>query len=383
MKLTADRDGNLRRFSAKLGWKEYFDPKEIQVLSARAIPMLIPPMTVQGRRNNIIQYDISDYSTLEFYLTCILSREQFAEIMLQCLETFQRMQQIYLSYKNLVLDLDKIYIMLKDRSVHFIYLPLVASKHEVSLADFFRALIAKAVDRHLPILPTICGSDFSQIRAQWLVLIDECHHAMLDYSAANCVQLGTTVSTFFAYSDHYITLTIGDSRIYERTGRLTQLTQDQSLVAREIVAGRISEEESRHHPQRNILLQCVGVGGEIVPAFTEGRVRHDALYLLCSDGFVHELSPEEIGSRLQATLLNSKDDLTHALCDLTELCKGRGETDNITAVLVKASESKSLVKLSPLKNLRTRFRGQKDATQKEELVETAQIVHTQEAIGLD
>lgn len=80
MKLTADRDGNLRRFSAKLGWKEYFDPKEIQVLSARAIPMLIPPMTVQGRRNNIIQYDISDYSTLEFYLTCILSREQFAEI---------------------------------------------------------------------------------------------------------------------------------------------------------------------------------------------------------------------------------------------------------------------------------------------------------------
>lgn len=145
MKLTADRDGNLRRFSAKLGWKEYFDPKEIQILSAREIPMLIPPMTVQGRRNNIIQYDISNYSTLEFYLTCILSREQFAEIMLQCLETFQRMQQIYLSYKNLVLDLDKIYIMLKDRSVHFIYLPLVASKREVSLADFFRALIAKAV----------------------------------------------------------------------------------------------------------------------------------------------------------------------------------------------------------------------------------------------
>lgn len=238
-------------------------------------------------------------------------------------------------------------------------------------------------DRHLPILPTICGSDFSQIRAQWLVLIDECHHAMLDYSAANCVQLGTTVSTFFAYSDHYITLTIGDSRIYERTGRLTQLTQDQSLVAREIVAGRISEEESRHHPQRNVLLQCVGIGGEIVPAFTEGRVRHDALYLLCSDGFVHELSPEEMGNRLQATLLNSKDDLTHALCDLTELCKGRGETDNITAVLVKASESKRPVKLFPLKNLRTRFRGQKDSTQKEELVETAQIVHTQEAIGLD
>lgn len=56
--------------------------------------MLIPPVTVQGLRNNIIQYDISEYSTLEFYLTCILSREQFEEIMLQCLETFQRILRI-------------------------------------------------------------------------------------------------------------------------------------------------------------------------------------------------------------------------------------------------------------------------------------------------
>ena len=41
MKLTADRDGNLRRFSAKLGWKEYFDPKEIQILSARDTSRLL------------------------------------------------------------------------------------------------------------------------------------------------------------------------------------------------------------------------------------------------------------------------------------------------------------------------------------------------------
>lgn len=145
MKLTADRDGNNRRFSAKLGWKEQFDPKEMQILSAGAIPMLIPPVAVQGRRNNVIQYDISDYSTLDFYLSCILSREQFADLLLRCVEVFQRMQQIYLNYKNLVLDLDEIYIQLNDRSVHFIYLPLMSSKREASLPDFFRLLITKAV----------------------------------------------------------------------------------------------------------------------------------------------------------------------------------------------------------------------------------------------
>lgn len=144
MKLIADCNGNIRHFSAKLSWREHFDPKEIEILAARAIPMLIPPTSVQGRRNNILQYDISAYSTLEFYLMCILSREQFADLLLQSIDVFQRMQQIYLNYKNLVLDLDKIYIQLSDRTIHFIYLPLMSSKREASQPEFFRLMITKA-----------------------------------------------------------------------------------------------------------------------------------------------------------------------------------------------------------------------------------------------
>lgn len=145
LKLTVDRDGNIRHFSAKLGWREHFDPKEIEILSAGAVPMLISPTSVQGRRNNVLQYDISPYSTLEFYLTCILNREQFAELLLQSIDVFQRMQQLYLNYKNLVFDLDKIYIQLSDRTIHFIYLPLMSSKREASLPDFFRLLLTKTL----------------------------------------------------------------------------------------------------------------------------------------------------------------------------------------------------------------------------------------------
>ena len=145
MKLTADRDGSVRYFSAKLGMRERFDPKEIEILSIGAVPMLIPPATVQGHKNHVIRYDISPYSTLEFYLTCILSREQFAEILLQCIDIFQRMQQIYLNYMNLVFELDKIYIQLSDRTVHFIYLPLMSSKRKASQPDFFRSMVVKAV----------------------------------------------------------------------------------------------------------------------------------------------------------------------------------------------------------------------------------------------
>lgn len=144
MKLSADREGNIRRFSAKLGWREKFDPKEIDMLSAGTVPQLIPPVAVQGKKNNVLQFDISAYSTLEFYLSCILSREQFAELLLQCIEVFRRMQQVYLNYKNLVFDFDKIYMSLTDRTIHFIYLPLMNSKREAEIPKFFRTLIRSA-----------------------------------------------------------------------------------------------------------------------------------------------------------------------------------------------------------------------------------------------
>lgn len=145
LKLIADRNGNTRYFSAKLGWREHFDYKEIEILTAGVIPMLIQPTAVQGRKNNVLKFDISTYSTVEFYLTCVLSREQFAELLLCVIDVFQQMQQIYLNYKNLVLDLDKVYIQLNDRTVHFIYLPLTNSTREASQVDFFRLLITKAV----------------------------------------------------------------------------------------------------------------------------------------------------------------------------------------------------------------------------------------------
>ena len=144
MKLTAAKVGTTRYFQAKLGWKEQFDPKEIEMLSAGAVPVLIPPSAILGYKNNVIQYDISPYSTLEFYLTCILSREQFAQLLLQCVSLFRQMQQVYLSYKNLVLELDQIYVLLSDRTLHFIYLPLAGSTREASIPDFFRKMIHRA-----------------------------------------------------------------------------------------------------------------------------------------------------------------------------------------------------------------------------------------------
>ena len=145
MKLSVAKSGNPRYFTAKLGWKEQFDPKEIELLAAGAVPMLIPPMAVQGKHNNVMEFDVTPYSTLAFYLTCVLSREQFVELLEQFVRLFRRMQEVYLNYKNLALEFDQIFVSLQDRSIHLVYLPLRDSKRQASIPDFFRRL-AKAVN---------------------------------------------------------------------------------------------------------------------------------------------------------------------------------------------------------------------------------------------
>lgn len=241
-------------------------------------------------------------------------------------------------------------------------------------------------DANLSRLPSFVGSDFAQVRRQWGALVDKLHHGLLRYAEKNRTQLGTTIAAFFAYGDRYLTMNIGDSRIYERKKSLRQMTEDQSLVAREMAAGRITEEESRHHPQKNILLQCLGTGDQITPVFTEGKVQGDALYLLCTDGLSHEVSPKELEERFQAVYLNSKDSMTSALREMSELCMVRGEADNITSILLKTKESE----LKDTKQTRlSRFKkmlhigpteiNQPSAT----LLETAQVTHTKEVVDLE
>lgn len=231
-------------------------------------------------------------------------------------------------------------------------------------------------------IQAICRDGFGELKRQWTDIVGAIHARLRNYAASEGTQMGTTLTGFFAYGSRYLTINIGDSRVYERKKELRQLTQDQSLVAREIACGRITEDEGRHHPQRNILLQCIGMGEHIMPAFNEGFVQGEALYLLCSDGLVHEVSAAELCDMLDMVSLTNKEAMTGRLHEITELCKTRGETDNITAVLLKTSETR---RVKAKKTLWDRVMGKVRTVPGEtaevilpQLIETAQITHTDE-----
>ena len=151
---------------------------------------------------------------------------------------------------------------------------------------------------------------------------------------------GTTVAALFLYAGHYASVNVGDSRIYSVTRNLglTQITRDHSLVQNLIDTGKISEESARTHPQRNVLLQCVGAGAEVVPEYDFDYYQQGDVFILCSDGFRHKVNEEEMETALHPAKIPDKAALDQILMDLVELNKQRNETDNISAIAIKIEE---------------------------------------------
>lgn len=135
--------------------------------------------------------------------------------------------------------------------------------------------------------------------------------------------------------DSFYAVNVGDSRIYRIGGSLIQMTRDDTFVQKEIEQGRMTEEEARHHPGRNVLLQCVGIGRNISPQFLSGKCEADTVFLICSDGFRNVITQDEMLMYLQPHTMCSELVMKQAVTALTELNKERMEGDNITAVLIR------------------------------------------------
>lgn len=178
------------------------------------------------------------------------------------------------------------------------------------------------------------GSLEEVLFSRWKQLLERENKRLAEYGTRNGISLGTTVTAFFIVEKEYYLIHIGDSRVYELTNRILQLTQDHTVVAREVAAGRMTEEQAKTDPRRSVLLQCVGASPVLEPFEKKGVLAQDAVYLLCSDGFRHTITEEEMFHQLNPKALKNEPEMTARLKALTETIKIRKETDNITAVII-------------------------------------------------
>lgn len=144
--------------------------------------------------------------------------------------------------------------------------------------------------------------------------------------------MGTTavVLTFRKCDDHPWCAHVGDSRLYRLRGpKIVQITEDHTWIARAVRDGELTVDQSRIHPWRHVLSQCLGREDmsriDVQPVEAQVGDR----FLLCSDGLTEELSDSLIASHLKSIRAAER-----AVNALIHSAKEQGGRDNITVVIV-------------------------------------------------
>ena len=147
--------------------------------------------------------------------------------------------------------------------------------------------------------------------------------------------MGTTIVVALVDGATLTFCGVGDSRIYLLSGAaLQQITHDDSWVATVLARDpEFDRAQLAHHPMRHVLTNVLGAREDTEVEIGERPLAPGEQLLLCSDGLYGGLDDaamqillagpgklDELGDRLVATSLE------------------RGGTDNITAVLVRASD---------------------------------------------
>jgi serine/threonine protein phosphatase PrpC len=143
----------------------------------------------------------------------------------------------------------------------------------------------------------------------------------------------STAVVFLLRAGHADWAHCGDSRLYHfRNGTLVTRTPDHSLVEELLRSGRITEEQAETHPQRNLLLSCLGAEREprIDTGGTPALQAGDA-FIICSDGLWAYFSDEELGKTLNELDARAA---ARALIDMARQ-RAQGMGDNISLAIIK------------------------------------------------
>ena len=188
------------------------------------------------------------------------------------------------------------------------------------------------------VLPSILTYDNPEkaIFNAWDAIITDCNRRIAAYAESHYGNsMGTTLTAILFLRGRYYLVNVGDSRAYLATDGLYQLTKDHSFVQREVDMGRMTPAEALVSPRRNVLLQCVGASSVVRPDYFSDDCVPNQVFMLCSDGFRHAVSPQELYQYLNPAVLTDEKAMRENAAYLTELNKSRNETDNITVLLVK------------------------------------------------
>jgi prpC len=190
--------------------------------------------------------------------------------------------------------------------------------------------------------------DMNVIGYKWSLLLRSLNISIREYVQKFSERLGTTFTGTLFINNQFVVVHVGDTRLYHIDTSLKQMTNDHTYVAREILKGTLTPEQANTDKHRNMLLQCIGASKTVEPQIICGEVKQ-GIYMLCSDGFRHKVTEEELIDSLTPQKLKNKRIMIKNSKQLIKLIKQRGEKDNISVIVIKSyfgENSEVKIKLS-------------------------------------
>ena len=166
----------------------------------------------------------------------------------------------------------------------------------------------------------------------------EAHGAVRAEAAARGEpRMATTLTLSIAVWPRAYVMQVGDSRCYYYVnGTLRRLTRDQTIAQELVDQGVLPADRASNSPFSHVLVRAIG-SDEATPEVTALDLSWGCVFLLCSDGLTKHVSDADLLEELQH--MKSSEQLCRSL---VELALARGGTDNITVLVGRPRDRKSV-----------------------------------------
>ena len=141
--------------------------------------------------------------------------------------------------------------------------------------------------------------------------------------------MGTTVVAVLVLDSIAVVAHVGDSRAYLINDEINQITKDHSFVQLLIDTGKITEEEAKVHPDRNVITRAVGIEHVVDVEIDIVDINDNDKLLICTDGLNGYVPDADILKIIKEYGDSSTE-------KLVETANNAGGRDNVTVVILTA-----------------------------------------------
>ena len=140
--------------------------------------------------------------------------------------------------------------------------------------------------------------------------------------------MGTTLEICLIYNNKVYIGHVGDSRIYRiRKDVIRKLTKDHSYVQQLVEDKKITREEAKVHPKKNMLTRALGCTPYVEPDLRARNFEKGDIFIMCSDGLTNMVEEKRIYELV-------KQDINTATNNLVNEANSAGGYDNITVIII-------------------------------------------------